>query len=71
MAKRGAKTRVNKSAKKRFRVTANCGLKAGHAGRRHLNRNKTRKALNNKRKDMHLSGANLRNMRMLLKMGNY
>ena len=58
------------SAKKRFRVTANAGLKAGHAGRRHLNRNKTRKVLNNMRKDMHLSGANLRNMRRLLQMPN-
>ncbi len=62
---RGAKTRINKSAKKRFRVTAN-GLKCGHAGRRHLNRNKSRKQLNNLRQAMHLTGANLRNMKKIL-----
>lgn len=64
---RGLKTHVCRSAKKRFKVTAN-GLKRKGCGKRHINGGKSSKRLRRLSKSIDLKGANLANMKTLLRM---
>jgi large subunit ribosomal protein L35 len=60
------KMKTNRSARKRFRLTANAKVRRNHAYMRHILTNKTRKRKRKLRRPTLVAGADVRRIKRLL-----